>query len=193
MSLTAPTIIRSIFTTNQYFVYTPLGDGRYARWTLKWPVTTTKVTLYPVAEVDIGIVRPGKWQGYGRKSASGVGAFNDQPANGHQVRLVTTAGAYIEWDIPDGHNRVHVRCRTASTYGLWNILMNGGTTGLDITSIDLDAAGYLDGGVMEFVVCTNLTGTGNTIRFTADVTDDNAYIIGIHSFDDDGVGDPSKE
>lgn len=177
-----PVIVRDKFSKAGYHVFIPADDeGKYwSRWTLDWPFAS-KDTLYPIHEVFYGIVRPGEWQDYNDGSGS---TWSLVESYGWQSYRAYTAGLYREWTIPDGHNRIHVITKFCS--GVLNVTINGGTEGLDVTSIDTGSGDF----VKETIVSTNSTATIRTLRLTK-ADGSGAEIIGIHSFDDDAVGDPN--
>ncbi len=197
MAVTAVTIARSLFTQQQYFVFQKLADGRYVRYTLEVPVGATAdsggayTDFFPVAKVDVGTVRPGKWQNYTRRSGIG-GTWSAVPDNGWDF-YAATENEYLEWDIPDGHNRIHLFTKNRSTYGTLGISWDDDTTtGLDLTAVDTSETpgGVGINGVREYVLATTSTATSRTLKVK--VTSAAAcYLAGIHSFDTDGTGDPS--
>jgi len=195
MSLVTPTIVRSLFTQGQYFVFVGLGDGRFARYTLECPyVGDTGCqyrNIFSVSKVDVGTARPGKWQDYARRSGVG-GAWSAVPDNGWAM-VGGTEGEYIEWDIPDGHNRIHLITKNRSTYGDLTISWDDDTSvGLDLTTIDTaeEFWGVGASGIKEYVLATNSTATSRTLKILV-VNAELCYVVGIHSFNTSGVGDPS--
>jgi hypothetical protein len=193
-----PVIVRDIFYDGTFYVFIPAdNEGKY--W---WRQSLRRVgnsgykaKNYPIDEAFFGIVRPGKWQDYSRCYAVSS-AWSSDAANGWPLYYAHTPGKWIEWKIPDGHNRIHAIVRTCSTYGTLNLTL-GTTSGgndlsgeLDKTSINLANDGP-DKTITEIVVATKATSSGEKyLRFTL-VSGTMCEIVGVHSFDDDAIGDPS--
>ncbi len=195
MALVKPVVARDWFYEGFYYIFTYLGYGRWARWTLQWiaGATTAGRLSFHISDVYIGEVHPAKWQDFTRKSGSN-GISNVGPVNGWVLAQANQVGEWIEWDLPPGHDRVHVIIWARNISGIWNIT-NGasGTEGYDVTSIDSADAGLKNpNGISEEVVATNMTGTGNKLRLTcASVETAGCYVVGIHSFNTNTIGDPA--
>lgn len=194
MALTVPVIVRDLLTEGNYWVFTPSGDGiRWVRWSLRWVGVDTPHAklIYHIGNVDIGVVRPGKWQTLARASGTN-GTITESAIQGWSKIIANTDDEYVEWDIPDGHNRIHVIIYANASLGTWNIT-NGasGTDGYDVTSIDLETTGFPGASPAEIVIATNMSGTGNKLRMTADTTNGDCVMYGIHSFNTNEIGDPS--
>ena len=197
----SPVIVRDIFYEGKFYAFIPADDaGKY--W---WRQSFTRIAnaagykanVYPIGEAFYGIVRPAKWQDYSRKNA---GDLADISSNGWSIKFHNTEAKYAEWKIPDGHNRIHCICRTkaaATAYGVWNLSL-GSTSGaidlngeLDFTTLDL-GDGSVSDGINEFVLTVTANSAGEKyLRFTVPAGGETCTIVGVHSFDDDGIGDPS--
>jgi len=190
-----PVIVRDIFYEGLYWAYIPADDDGeyYWRQAFTWPYTSAEAKkCYPMEEAHFGIVRPAKWQDYSRKAGhSGSSSFSYSGWNGGAIN---SQDEYLEWEIPNGHNRIHLIFLAVSTRAD-DVDVDLGVSGdpnslngeLDITNLDFSSYGTM---VYEIAVATTSTSVDRILRIT-NRTSSSCEIWGIHSFDTDGNGDPN--
>lgn len=195
-----PVITRDLFYEGSFFSFIHLGGHYYYRQTHRRTANANglmgRTDCYPLDSGFYGIVRPGKAQDYSRRYAQSM-AWNSDPANGWPLYYKSTIGVWLEWKIPSGHNRIHFIARTRSTYGTLTVSLGTTSGGTDLnselltTSINLATAGP-DNDIKELIIATDANTPGEKyLRFTI-ATAFSCYLVGIHSFDTDGIADPNE-
>jgi hypothetical protein len=141
--------------------------------------------MYVESEVWYGKVYEGKTQA-ASEAVPSSGWSSYQMANGWIDQYTYSAGETLTFTIPVTHNRIHVWL--VHGCGIVSFTLDGGTTGLDVNTID--TSDYITNGVIqEHIVATSAAGTTFVIT-TVDASISHA-VIGITTYDDDKLGNPA--